>query len=110
VPDALDLGQGRRQAEPRYRPEIAPGLGRRLAAAARSRRPRIALPEEVFRLPQEGVIGLARARLIVKRPCPVRGVFVFRHCERSEAIQPSSGVYGLLRFARNDEVDRETFG
>ena len=32
-----------------------PGLDRRLAAAARPRRPRVALPEEVFGLPQEGL-------------------------------------------------------
>src|SRR4029077_17078061 len=64
VPDPLDLGQGRRQAEPRHRPQIAPGLDRRLPAAAGPRRPRLALPEEVFRLPQEGLtfFGLAEIR------------------------------------------------
>src|SRR6185503_20758980 len=55
VPDPLHLGQGRRQAEPRYRPQVASGLDRRLAAAARPRRPRVALPEEIFWLPQEGL-------------------------------------------------------
>src|ERR1700682_5750414 len=55
VPDALHLGQGRRQVEPRYRLQVAPGLDRRRPAAARSWRPCVAVPEEVFGLPQEGV-------------------------------------------------------
>src|ERR1700731_2856425 len=55
VPDALDLGQGRRQAEPRYRLQIAPGLDRRRPADPGSRRPRVAVPEEVLGLPQEGM-------------------------------------------------------
>src|SRR5262249_22168433 len=41
------LGQAGRYAAPRYRPEIAPGLDRRPATAARSRRPAVAVPEEV---------------------------------------------------------------
>jgi len=32
------------------------------------------------------------------------GVTAVRHCERSEAIQPSAWGTGLLRFARNDGV------
>src|SRR6476620_4694200 len=57
VPDPLHLGQGRRQAEPRYRPQVAPGLDRRLAAAARPGWPRVAFPAEVFGLPQESLRG-----------------------------------------------------
>ena len=47
------LGQGRRHLAPRHRPEVASGLDRRPAAAARPRRAALALPEEVLRLPQE---------------------------------------------------------
>ena len=37
--------------------EVASGLDRRRPAAARSRRPRVAVPEEVFGLPQERLIA-----------------------------------------------------
>src|SRR6202041_3419635 len=80
IPDALDLGQAGRQAEPRYRLQVAPGLDRRRPAAARSRRPRVAVPEEVFGLSQEGVKPRER-RLIRGRiqNAPVRaGAFLFR--------------------------------
>src|SRR6201746_1508084 len=53
VPDTLDLGQGRRQAEPGYRLQVAPGLDRGRPADARPWRPRIPVPEEVFGLSQE---------------------------------------------------------
>ena len=49
-----DLGQGGRHAAARYRSEVAPGLDRRPAAASRPRRPAVALPEEVLRVPQDG--------------------------------------------------------
>src|ERR1700710_733102 len=55
IPDTLDLGQGRRQAQPRHRLQVAPGLDRRRPADARPRRPRLALPEEVFGVFEEGV-------------------------------------------------------
>src|SRR5260370_15675693 len=59
ISDALHLGQGRRQAEPRYRLQVAPGLDRGRPAAARSWRPCVAVPEEVFGPPQERVRSLA---------------------------------------------------
>src|ERR1700740_3103616 len=75
VPDALHLGQGRRQAAPRYRSQVAPGLGRRRPADPRPRRPRLPVPEEVFRLPQEGWLD-SSARPFgrgERRPCAPRG-------------------------------------
>ncbi len=53
-----------------------PGLDRRLAAAARPRRPRVALPEEVFGLPQEGlrVFGPLCSRPEMQN-APVSGAF-----------------------------------
>src|SRR5436189_6016740 len=53
VSDPFHLGQGRRQAEPRYRPQIPPGLDRRHPAAHGPRRACLALPEEVRGFPQE---------------------------------------------------------
>src|ERR1700676_2710912 len=55
IPDALYLGQAGRQAEPRYRLQVASGLDRRRPAALGSRRPRVEVPEEVFRVPEEGI-------------------------------------------------------
>src|ERR1700754_1471768 len=68
VPDAIHLGQGGRQAEPRYRLQIALGLDRRHPADARSRRPRLPVPEEVFGLSQKRLRLLAS----VLRPDPKR--------------------------------------
>src|SRR5664279_3194132 len=77
IPDAVDLGKGRRQAEPRYRLQVAPGLDRRRPAAARSRRPRVAVPEEVFRFPQKGLRPLRPpySRQDVKTPRLAPGRF-----------------------------------
>src|ERR1035438_5390209 len=50
----LHLGQGRRCHASRHRPEVAPGLDRRPAAIGRSRRPAVALPEEVLGLLEGG--------------------------------------------------------
>src|SRR3954454_15046839 len=58
ISDPFHLGQGRRQAEPRYRLQVAPGLDRWLPADPRPRWPRVAVPEEVFGLPQEGLRAL----------------------------------------------------
>src|SRR5439155_6539491 len=101
--------------------QVAPGLDRRLPADSRPRRPRVALPEEVFGLSQEG--------LRVFEPSPsgpemqnaplCRGVFLFaRHCEehlrRSNPFflyaarwiasrSLSSGAHSRDPLARNDE-------
>src|SRR5882757_11186265 len=77
VSDPFHLGQGWRQAEPRYRFQVAPGLDRRRTADARPWRSRFPVPEEVLGLPQEGLRpqslkGLSR---ISERPCSRRGVF-----------------------------------
>src|SRR5882757_6345701 len=79
VPDALDLGQARRQAEPRHRLQVAPGLDRRRPAAARPRRPRLALPEEVFGIFEEGVSSFSS---LTRTPLPARGRFSFARAPR----------------------------
>src|SRR6202171_2539017 len=81
ISDALDRGQGRRQAEPRYRLQVAPGLDRRRPAVARPWRPRVPVPEEGFGLPQEGLSVLSQGKTSyptqdIKTPLLVRGVFV----------------------------------
>src|SRR5882757_8992211 len=76
IPDALDLGQARRQAEPRHRLQVAPGLDRRLPATARPRRPRLALPEEVFGVFEEGVSCFTPHCFgPIKTPLPAPGRF-----------------------------------
>src|SRR5262249_5608986 len=57
VPDPLHLGQGRRQAEPRHRLQVAPGLDRRFAAKPPPPRPSVPGSGGGFRLPQEGLRG-----------------------------------------------------
>src|ERR1700735_4806153 len=70
VSNAFHLGQGRRQAEPRYRPQIAPRLDRRRPAADGPRRPRFAVSEEVLGLPQERLrLRSLLPRSNTKRPC-----------------------------------------
>jgi len=76
VPDALDLGQKRRQIEPRYRLQVASGLDRRrqqlLDRGGRVSRFQRSFPDSSRRI--EG--AQARSRQIPKRPCS-RGAFYF---------------------------------
>ena len=61
--------------------QVASGLDRRLAAAARPRRPCVALPEEVFGLPQEGLRVFGPLPVLDQKckNAPVcRGVFCLR--------------------------------
>ena len=75
-----------------------PGLDRRLAAAARPRRPRVALPEEVFGLPQE---GLRVFDLSCRQKCKTprfAGAFLFVRCRHSGMVREERRP-GMLEIA-----------